>query len=326
MKKLLCVLLSTWCLIVAVADVSGCPVYLPPTHVFTFERQSVTWFTYQGQLYSKDAGSTTADLWYGYQEDEFYELKRHGYLFNRRRTASHVLLTSQNSSLPSDYIVDIRFDRKGVMWLASFHGFFASFDGLSWTILPRPIHANRSFLAREHRVWPTGTPFAGDTIFSVVRNERKLSSELMASVPPKHRELTDNPYRFSVYMSGDVYAVAQHPNGSIVIATNEGVHIFRPLAEGEVPPAERLRAAAPYPNPAQSIITFRMEADSVMPDTEPSAMTVDIVDLGGRLRTRVTEGMVTGATTDLSGLEEGVYVAVLRSQQQVVTSKFCIKR
>lgn len=82
-------------------------------------------------------------------------------------------------------------------------------------------------------------------------------------------------------------------------------------------------AMAIYPNPANPSIVFSLSASSISP-TE-----IDVYDLLGRHRKKVFSGDFTGTKTirvPLDDLTSGIYLAVMRRNDTVISRKFTVVR
>lgn len=296
--------------VVGHSQIQAC-CYPPPPAPRTVVRvyNEWTWFTSGGDLYRKHRSNSQAEVWLKRPENLWRDTWRQtdqGLLFDSSKVASHIVLTSKNSSLPQGYIVSIRFDSSGTAWFVSRWGNVASFDGTDWKVFARTSDS----------VWPTGTPFAGDSIYPETNWNDSLSKTERMSIPS--RPVYDAREWYIDWSA--CYEMNVHPNGTVWVSTGFSVHIFRPLEEGEEKRPETPLAAAPYPNPASSSITFALK------DTAFATMHVDVLDLSGRARIKDAEGTTLATHVMTDALEEGVYLAVLRSRGTLTTAAFCVRR
>lgn len=271
-----------------------------------------TWFSHGGSIYRKHNENSVAEVWHKQDQSHMYDKKRYyGMLHDSTKTAFHLLLTTTNSPLPSGGpVTTIRFDDKGMTWFATQGGNAASFDGSEWKLY-NPKHRDDTY------TWPEGTPFAGDTLRHAGSGHKPVSEDLITSTLPPPPSRT---YSCGHGLRWPSYALNIHPNGTIYLSTDEGLHVFRVLDEGEQRTSGKTQAAAPYPNPANTTITFALNDNAV------NKMTIDIRDLTGRLRLQNIEGVTSGTLVDVTGLEEGVYVALLKSKGATATTTFTVRR
>ncbi len=265
-----------------------------------------TWFTMVGTLYRKHVDSTTAEVWYqhlyGVDASKEYE----GRLFDPSQVAHHEILTSANSSLPNNSQL-VRIDEEGVVWFSNCRDQAAAFDGVQWRLTSMPE-------APYSETWRM-TPFGLDSAFPQASRAFCPNEKLLQSIPGNH---SNTGVRAGTRIAVTMFDI--HPNGNVYLVTAEGVHVFRPLVENETKLGAPSRTAAPYPNPAASTVTVALKSEIV------NKMTVDVRDLTGRLRMQDVEGLSSGAVVDVTGLEEGVYVAVLRSKGATATTTFTVRR
>lgn len=268
-----------------------------------------TWFTMDGALYRKHVDRPDAELWYKAVRGTNSSKEFVGLLLAPSKLAHHEVFTSMNSSLPSSNLL-LKIDEEGTVWFSNCNGTVAAFDGIQWRVT-MTASCKRKYTETWHM-----TPFGADSAYPKSSIDFRADDNLLKSIPGY--DLADA--RHSRQSPKAVYHLDVHANGNVYIATDDGVHVFRPLAEGETKRGEPSPALAPYPNPSSSYTTFAMKNGSA------NTMSVDVRDITGRLRLQNIEGMSTGTVVDVTGLEEGVYVAVLRSNGATATTTFTVRR
>lgn len=272
-----------------------------------------TWFSMAGTLYRKHDTISIAEIWYTRKQTSSlrdYE----GMLLDTTRVAHRLELTSKNCSMPAGYTA-MRLDNFGTVWFSDYHGTDASFDGTEWILHTKFVPKGDEEPPMQFE-WGEHTPFHGDRFWP--RSELNVPPPvyLLESIPggPPKRKNGDRPP--SAVLNFDVF-----PNGNLIILTHEGAQIFRPLeAHHEVAKPAPDFALAPYPNPASSSVTLTLNRDVA------AKMTVDVRDITGRLRMQGIEGLSSGTVVDVMGLEEGVYVALLKSMGTTSTTTFTVRR
>lgn len=275
-----------------------------PAHDVWFKVGDWTWFTYHGTLFRKHDASAVAEVWYG---PRLNNVRDKGATFDSSALAYHRYYTSANSSLPPGPILSIKFHSDGSIWFASVYGGVAHLDAYGWT-----VHQ-----VKADSLWPAGSPFERTRLGCLKTDNDSFPEYLSKSVPRRSCAVWGG---CAVRSYPPVFDLVRHSSGAFYLATEGGVHVFSPLAEGESSPLSNPNAQAPYPNPASSTATFAMQSDVV------KKMTIDIRDLTGRLRLQNVEGTTQSTVVDVTGLEEGVYVAVMRSDGANAKTTFTVRR
>lgn len=272
-----------------------------------------TWFTMHGTLYRKHVSSPTAEVWYRLTSSgdaQSFE----GLLLNSSQLAYHRVMTPDNSRIPLGSVV-MRLDPAGTAWFSDTRGTDVSFDGEHWMTHAKGVPGDDGY-APLRRTWGPQTPFYGDSIWARALTSFRPCDELLASIPAGIYNPIEGAYKLKAVFDFDVM-----PNGDVILLTLQGAHVFRPLNNADVKPGEPLRAANPYPNPAGSSVTF-----SLSNATSERMMSVEIRDLVGRTRLLEQKGSALATTIDVTGLDEGVYVAVLNSEGITTTTRFVVAR
>lgn len=295
-------------------------------------RGAWTWFTYNGTLFRKHEDSIEAEVWYHAVQtaSERSGVVYDGFLLDESRLAHHTIYTEENSPISCGWApYTIRFDSLERVWAKCTVAYDTYFledqvwktvkipsmieSLLSAVSSPTPQDRALAALAMHYGVW-YGSPFDGDSAYTQEILDYKPTEALLSSIRPDARDLD------SATMELAVYDFELHPNGNIWLSTPNGIHVFRPLDEGEVKRGVRIATQAPYPNPASTSVTFALEGDRA------NKMTIDIQDLAGRLRLQGIEGTTKRTVVDVTGLEEGVYIALMKSGGSNATTTFTVRR
>lgn len=272
-----------------------------------------TWFTMGGTLYRKHDTNSVAEIWYARKLSTTLR-EYQGLLLDSNRVAHRMELNSKNSSMPAGNTY-MRLDHDGVVWFSDMYGTDASFDGEQWVVHTKYV-MKEDESPTTHFEWGENTPFHRERFWTSAETAYRPPLYLLESIPGGPGESKERARNPTAVLTFDVF-----PNGNIIILTHEGAQIFRPLHANETKRDNApLRVAAPYPNPATSMVTFALSDDKI------NKMAIDVRDLTGRLRLQTVEGVSSGTVVDVTGLEEGVYVAVLRCKGATTTTTFCVRR
>jgi len=120
--------------------------------------------------------------------------------------------------------------------------------------------------------------------------------------------------QITAYTSGSYKVIVTDLNGCVRSSNKISVNSVCRIGEGQ--PINKMKI---YPNPVQDILTFRT------PEFESIDVTVSIYDALGKevLSEKVVNDIADSEwTVDASGLHPGVYMLMVRSGNEVLTSKF----